>query len=659
MLLTGTPGESITIDWGDGSQDTHVFTGGDQAITHVYAVGQYTQKWALDRTKITRITASQQNMVGALPLALQACVNLTRLIIAANGFTDNLSLNSWPSTFETWAALDILYLDRNANLTGDINDYVSFFANSSVRFFFIYSTSFFGSMSNVDLSTSSLVDFRINSLPNLTGDISNLNPPSSMTRMDATGCDFTGIDGANWSNANFNRLLLNSNLNMSGSIANIGAGAWTNINLLYFLFTDVTGINDLVLDIFNSRATYINNPTVLLQSVNELLTGIYQQPDLGTYTGNIHDLTETEITNLANGNDYDGLGANVSWSTLEKVWVLENLETSSSNSALRYGFSFSYTASVDTVAVTNSGARGQILDLTALANGGGSGATDWINPTDGLAQDWGGGASYDHSIVTGNGFNGNAQRVENPSGFINGNFSQDTIPVGLFTTYRLRFKYRLSSDALGSGYNIQILGATGFTSTTLAQNTGNAKEYTTSPFTSGIGGSIGVYFNNNGTSIGDYIEIDEVELLESSAAATDWVDSNTDGLADNWAETQANSYTPTIKTGDGFFKNAQSLVKIETSGIRKVQQTGVTILANTDYIISCRYRADWTTPSYARIEVTDGTTIESFLLPVNTSNAIVFQSTAFQFPVTSVDINLNVYAGADWLEIDEIELIQV
>ena len=84
-----------------------------------------------------------------------------------------------------------------------------------------------------------------------------------------------------------------------------------------------------------------------------------------------------------------------------------------------------------------------------VRNGGYIDTTDWLNAISGVAQYWIGGDIYDtHSIVTGNGFTGNAQRIElittspSASGAI---VSSDTYNLtGLNITVSI--KYRMSID---------------------------------------------------------------------------------------------------------------------------------------------------------------------------------------------------------------------
>ena len=91
----------------------------------------------------------------------------------------------------------------------------------------------------------------------------------------------------------------------------------------------------------------------------------------------------------------------------------------------------------------------------SVNNGGASGTTDWINSIGGIAQYWSeppltAGA---YSIVTGNGFTGNAQRLEwsgiGVARIISNNFNLSN------GTYKLRLKYRSFIDV--SNFTVQLL----------------------------------------------------------------------------------------------------------------------------------------------------------------------------------------------------------
>ena len=63
---------------------------------------------------------------------------------------------------------------------------------------------------------------------------------------------------------------------------------------------------------------------------------------IGTYSGNINDLTEQQVTNLANGLDYTGTGTSTIWSQKNKIYWLVTAKNSSSDSSLRYRVSITY-----------------------------------------------------------------------------------------------------------------------------------------------------------------------------------------------------------------------------------------------------------------------------------------------------------------------------
>lgn len=123
-----------------------------------------------------------------------------------------------------------------------------------------------------------------------------------------------------------------------------------------------------------------------------------------------------------------------------------------------------YDLPCDTVTnlVTNSG----------VVAGGYSCNTDWTDSnSDGVADDWtfasGGGAC---SIVTGNGFTGNAQQITH----VNGTLTSVTYNTGAGTEsadYRLIMKYRAST----ASWRIYIKGTTQYFTLNLPAVTGNAQ----------------------------------------------------------------------------------------------------------------------------------------------------------------------------------------
>lgn len=150
-------------------------------------------------------------------------------------------------------------------------------------------------------------------------------------------------------------------------------------------------------------------------------------------------------------------------------------------------------------------------------NGGASDTTDWINPTDGLAEYWEQGTPLtykDASIETGNGFTGNSQRVESleddPSGSILQTYA---FYFKTNTEYKLKFDYR--SDSFG-GVEWEITTESINVNGLASYNIGNATSYTSSSFTTGASDqTLFIEFDlDKTTSIDAYLEIDNVRLEE-------------------------------------------------------------------------------------------------------------------------------------------------
>jgi len=145
-----------------------------------------------------------------------------------------------------------------------------------------------------------------------------------------------------------------------------------------------------------------------------------------------------------------------------------------------------------------------------VENGGGTDQYDWINDTNGLAQNWYIAyiVSQQTEIVTGNNFTGNAQRFETTDDISDLHATLYAILGEMDPNYRyhVRFRYRtnsyLSSIKLGSEDEI-----------TLPYNDGNAEVYLSEAIE--IDNTIEVlYFKIN--QAGVYFEIDEVELIKES-----------------------------------------------------------------------------------------------------------------------------------------------
>jgi hypothetical protein len=134
-----------------------------------------------------------------------------------------------------------------------------------------------------------------------------------------------------------------------------------------------------------------------------------------------------------------------------------------------------------------------------FSNCGYYGGTDWVDSnSDGLADDWTKYANMTASIVTGNGFKGNAQRVvytDGEAGYLR-NISTE---IAIGDRFRIRFKYRASQLLkFGNGVN-----------ETWAINTGDAIQID-EVITGTFDGTILTRWYLTGHSATDWFEIGEL-----------------------------------------------------------------------------------------------------------------------------------------------------
>ncbi|WP_131840107.1 hypothetical protein [Acetobacteroides hydrogenigenes] len=194
------------------------------------------------------------------------------------------------------------------------------------------------------------------SLPNFTGDISGADCSKIisaivgygliMSNMPNLYMDITTlVHGAGYTNT-YNSIILSNSIHFTGNLANIQL--WGNKYEVNLSNCSYTNIPLFIRKIFTNRNTCLKaaggmtSISVQGNSDNTSLTGIYQQPNLGTYTGNLNDLTEAQIDNLANGLDYTGTGTNTAWTDKEKIWFMVNCKNSSTDTSLRYRVTINY-----------------------------------------------------------------------------------------------------------------------------------------------------------------------------------------------------------------------------------------------------------------------------------------------------------------------------
>jgi hypothetical protein len=141
--------------------------------------------------------------------------------------------------------------------------------------------------------------------------------------------------------------ILLTNLHSNSNITNIKYIAYpTTLDSISFQSNTISQIelDSLVNTVFERRNMYtvLTRKTMIINNNSTVISGTYQSPNVGTYTGNINNLTEDQINNLSNGLDYTGSGTNTPWTQKEKVWILVNLNISSTNSTKRYKWAITY-----------------------------------------------------------------------------------------------------------------------------------------------------------------------------------------------------------------------------------------------------------------------------------------------------------------------------
>lgn len=297
-------------------------------------------------------------------------------------------------------------------------------------------------------------------------------------------------------------------------------------------------------------------------------------------------------------------------------------------------------------------------------NSGAPGLTDWVDANaDGLADNWSVtfNATYPSlaSIVTGNGFTGNAQRsIENNANHI-AHIACNSVVLVVGKTYVITGKYRASG-------NLKLNPAQGAI-ITWPSNTGNAIPFSAT-FTCTLA-SCPTFYSTVGAS-GEWLELDEVSLKEVSESdtinfnkalnggfglATDFVDSNADGLADGWEAGQGVLQMNTIVTGNGFTKRAQRAIRVNTTGNIYVNQSTIPLVVGRNYTVYLKYRSNKTLKFFG-FDTVNSTT--SDIGVINTGNAIEYSLT-FTAVKTGFGIGYvgNSAQAGDWFEVSEILII--
>jgi hypothetical protein len=251
------------------------------------------------------------------------------------------------SSFDLTYSSNVLYAYELNMLSGSTED-VNSITGTTFNFymFSIFTKYLYGDITNLNRIKS---NFRWEiHCENLYGDISTLNQshikPSSV---------FSLCNGTFYGDCSFLSGITASTIYMYSiqkddiqSLTNVEQIVNNNNRTLLWLYDNnftTAQLNSIINMVFSKRTDYNTaSKTLYIYSNSGTPTGTYQQPDLGTYTGNINNLTETQINNLVAGTDYTGIGTNITWSELEKCWVLVNLDISSTNSTARYKWLITY-----------------------------------------------------------------------------------------------------------------------------------------------------------------------------------------------------------------------------------------------------------------------------------------------------------------------------
>lgn len=234
-----------------------------------------------------------------------------------------------------------------SGVTSDLNSIRNDLTTLPFLLFAIMSDYLYGDISPFG-RISTTYRFQLSGL-NLYGDITNLNktaikPTSAfeLSRGKFYGdCTFlTGVTSQIITMVALKKHDTNLLTNIELSVDN------SNRTLLAFNGGELTTeqLNAIVDKVFEKRNIYNNaiSKNLNINNNSGATTGVYQQPNVGTYSGNIHNLTETEINNLSNGLDYTGSGTNTAWTQREKMWILVNLHISSGNINPRYYWVIQY-----------------------------------------------------------------------------------------------------------------------------------------------------------------------------------------------------------------------------------------------------------------------------------------------------------------------------
>ena len=139
--------------------------------------------------------------------------------------------------------------------------------------------------------------------------------------------------------------------------------------------------------------------------------------------------------------------------------------------------------------------------------------------------------------------------------------------------------------------------------------------------------------------------------------ADDWVDTNTDGLADDWVQFTG-AGAPAIVTGNGFLGNAQRINHVNGTQTQFFQNTGVNAEIGETYRLRLKYR---TNDGSSRIYLRSGADAFILNLPINAGDAIQAEYTVGATVANQITCTIIILPGRpnNYLEIDDVIIVKL
>jgi hypothetical protein len=334
----------------------------------------------LFNTKITLLELNNNYLNGDI-INMTIPDSLTDFSVAGNsGVTLNLSSTPYTSgktagVFHT-KNINQFNISNISGITGNLSNLV---IDNTIYSFYIYGNSnFHCDLLNLDISK--IQYFNATNCPNLFGDLSNwLTGTTLVSQLDLSQDGSLSGSTTNW-NANIPTLKIeNTNLGGKLKINNVywlsaynthitsniatdfnfsGQGYWVDLNgcinltgnlsgvtlchsqYIFYIngCTGILGSNAFINYLFLNKKNWTSNYLGIdIANIGDSVTGATETSgSTGTWSGNIMDLSETQVNNLAAGLDYTGLGSNTPWDSKQKIWWMKYAQISSTNPSLRY-----------------------------------------------------------------------------------------------------------------------------------------------------------------------------------------------------------------------------------------------------------------------------------------------------------------------------------